>query len=910
MEEQKNKATLYLNMIIGDFEPVEIVKRSLDSVKDAVDGMYITITHKEDAPKEDHPLVKLLTEYKASISYFKWTYNFAEARQFALDQVPRGADKFIYWQDADDVLHGAERLKDALQAMVNTNAAAIYFDYWYQVDLDEEGNVREILVKHKRERIVRNDDTWKWIGDLHETLIEQKQENILKITDPSFDDIYVIHLTNGDRLDKNIDRNVEILEEAVKKTNRKDPRPIIYLAKAYFDQAKMVEMPERKIKFDLALTLFHEYLAGSGSPGEAGYQEPSGWKEERSTAWSYIAEIAILTGHPEIAVGAYQSAIDEAPWFPNYYVDLAMAYVMIDDYRKAEHWLNVASSVPDPKTTIIQFPRELKSRALEVSFHVNMNKNNLQLAMEDAERLCQLLPKDEMAKKRLQTVTSLWYYNKACQSFIFIGKYLEQIKELDKIPHLVQAIPAEMQQEKFSAEMKHLFLPPKIWADNEVAIVCGPGFEKWDANSIKTGLGGSEEAVVYLSKALNALGWKVTVYANPEKPGNFDGVEYKVWHDVNPKDLFNTLILWRSIGFVDLNPKARFTMVWMHDVPNNPDFTEERVAKVDKIAVLSEYHKSLLRLHKNGLYEKMPEEKVFLTSNGLPDIDVKPWKGNPHRMIYSSSADRGLIYLLKNWDKIRKEVPDAELHIFYGWQVYDIAHRDNPARQQWKEKVMKMMKQDGIIYHGRVGHDALHYEMSKSGIWAYPTDFTEISCITAMKAQKLGAIPVVTDYAALTETVKNGLRIDVDITTEEGQTEYFDALIGLLKDEKKQEEIRTPMMKWADHYFDWSNVAKLWDERIRVELQNPERKLLKLNDDKTGTDGRPQDAVDGSKELVSALRKSVLGKQQEQGTGRPSGDTSSDRTDKLNTGDSERREERPNTTTDTTTDNPIKEVSQ
>ena len=153
-------------------------------------------------------------------------------------------------------------------------------------------------------------------------------------------------------------------------------------------------------------------------------------------------------------------------------------------------------------------------------------------------------------------------------------------------------------------------------------------------------------------------------------------------------------------------------------MPNNPDFTQDRLDQVDKIAVLSEYHKSQLRLHKDGLYEPMPEEKVFLTSNGIHIPTVKPWNGNPHRMIYSSSPDRGLVYLLKNWGKIRTEVPDAELHVFYGWNVYDVAHRDNPAREKWKNQVMTMMKQDGIIYHGRVGHEALAYEFQKSGIWA------------------------------------------------------------------------------------------------------------------------------------------------------------------------------------------------
>src|SRR3990167_2163890 len=209
----------------------------------------------------------------------------------------------------------------------------------------------------------------------------------------------------------------------------------------------------------------------------------------------------------------------------------------------------------------------------------------------------------------------------------------------------------------------------------------------------------------------------------------------------------------------------------------------------------------------------------------MENLDLTKTDRNPHRLIYMSSPDRGLPYLLKNWPLIKKEVSDAELHIFYGFNVFDAMHVNNPAKLKWKSDVIAMMKQKDIVYHDRVGHNVLNIEIAKSGIWAYPTDFQEISCINAMRAQAWGAIPVVTDYAALTETVRNGLRVDVDIRTEEGQKEYFKVLIDLMKDEKRQEEIRKTMMPWAKDYFLWSDVAKKWDELFRIKLQYPERKF-------------------------------------------------------------------------------------
>jgi glycosyltransferase involved in cell wall biosynthesis len=202
-------------------------------------------------------------------------------------------------------------------------------------------------------------------------------------------------------------------------------------------------------------------------------------------------------------------------------------------------------------------------------------------------------------------------------------------------------------------------------------------------------------------------------------------------------------------------------------------------------------------------------------------------------MIYSSSPDRGLIYLLNHWPTIRAKCPDAELHVFYGFDVFDAIHRNNPERMQWKADLLQLMKQPGIVYHGRVGHKALEAELAQSGIWAYPTHFDEISCITAMKAQAYGAIPVVTNRAALQETVRNGIKVDVDITEEEGQQEYVTALVDLLNDPTKQESIRGNMMPWAQKYFQWSHVADSWNQLLHIYIQNPEKGLAEKYAERT-----------------------------------------------------------------------------
>lgn len=834
------KPQLFGNFIFGDFEDIKLAKRCLDSCAKYLDGIYAAITYKDNPPSEDHPLVKLLNKYKANIFYFKWVYDFSAARNFVMDKTPKGSNIYIFWQDCDDILLYGENLRSLLEDAGKYKLAALFFNYLYQVDLDAKGDIREVLIEHKRERIIRNDDTFKWVGRLHEILVEQRSENVSKVLRK---ECSILHLSTTARIDKNLERNIHILEEQAKAEQHKDPRTILYLAKGYFDRAKFdTDSKDAKINYDLALNLINEYLNGSGTPGAPGYQEGSGWAEERATAWWYMYQIAYLTRKYNIAIKALHNAIIEAPQFPMYYLDMAMVLCEKKDYQKAKVWLNMATSMKEPETTIITTPRDLKTKALEIDYNIAMYEQDLDRAVRNSKMLCEILPNVPALKERLDVVKSIQRANKASQSIVYLGKYLEELKETEKIPYLLQAIPNGLQQERFAAEMRHTFLPTKKWKEDEIAILCGPGFEQWSPKNVTQGIGGSEEAVIYLSQELTKLGYKVTVYGNPMfDAGEHDGVIYRQWYDMNIKDDFNILILWRAIGFVDFNPKARFIGMWAHDVPNNPDFTEERVNKVDKIFVLSEYHKSLFRMFKNGEFVVIPDDKFFLTSNGITEVFVPKEQitRDPYRCIWTSSYDRGLVYLLKMWPDIKKEVPQATLHIFYGWNLFLSFYRNNPSRMRWYEQMRKAMQQEGVTEYGRVPHQQLAEEFLKSGIWSYYSDFQEISCISAMKAQTYGAVPVTTNYAALKETVRNGLRVDGDPYDPKTQEEYKKALIGLLKDHKKQEEIRGNMQKWAGEYFQWSKVAAKWDELFQSNLKINLPKIVEAEKALEGVQNEP-----------------------------------------------------------------------
>ena len=153
-------------------------------------------------------------------------------------------------------------------------------------------------------------------------------------------------------------------------------------------------------------------------------------------------------------------------------------------------------------------------------------------------------------------------------------------------------------------------MPPRTWGEDEIAIYCGPGFEKWSPKNVAQGIGGSEEAVIYMSKELAKLGWKVTVFADPqEDAGDHDGVSYVPHYEVNWNDNFNVLISWRQIGLFDMPVKTKKAYLWNHDIQNPLEYTPDRVNKIDKVFFLSKWHRSNV--------PNLAEDKVMYTGNGL-----------------------------------------------------------------------------------------------------------------------------------------------------------------------------------------------------------------------------------------------------------------------------------------------------
>lgn len=180
-----------------------------------------------------------------------------------------------------------------------------------------------------------------------------------------------------------------------------------------------------------------------------------------------------------------------------------------------------------------------------------------------------------------------------------------------------------------------------------------------------------------------------------------------------------------------------------------------------------------------------------------------------HKLWIQSSYDRGLEHLLKMWSRIIEKFPDATLDICYGWNNFDVVYGNNPERQQWKQRIIELMKQPGITEHGKIGKVEMKKLRSECGIWAYPTHFTETFCISAVESQLDGLVPVTVALAALKETVGCGVAVEGDIYDKETQDAWLEGLFKIMSDEELWKKESAKGQEFAKQWA-WQNVAKDW----------------------------------------------------------------------------------------------------
>jgi glycosyltransferase involved in cell wall biosynthesis len=365
----------------------------------------------------------------------------------------------------------------------------------------------------------------------------------------------------------------------------------------------------------------------------------------------------------------------------------------------------------------------------------------------------------------------------------------------------------------------------KTSSGQDLVIFCGYTREEWTPETARTkGVGGSEEAVIWLAQLLADKGWNVTVYNNcGDKEQEFGKVTYRPFRTWNYRDKQDVVIVWRVPRYCDYEINARKIFVDLHDVIPTDEFTEKRLSRISKIFVKSKFQRDL--------FPQIADEKFVIVPNGIdPTIFEQSLERDPYLIINTSGPDRGIAALTEMFRDIKALVPQAKLKWAYGWSTFDAAFEGNLKVAEWKENLRKKMQEYGVEELGRISHGEVAKLYLQANLWAYPSGFGEIDCISLSKAMAGGAIPITTDLAALGEKQGHGgYFVHSDLTAETWVKSYrhdfsaVDAAQIKALTEKIIELLTTPpseaereeMRKWATETFAWQKVVNKWHEVLQ-----------------------------------------------------------------------------------------------
>lgn len=385
-----------------------------------------------------------------------------------------------------------------------------------------------------------------------------------------------------------------------------------------------------------------------------------------------------------------------------------------------------------------------------------------------------------------------------------LGDMKGALKEAEEARTFVDGEEAQ----KIESEIKRIIekttqAPPTAQKTTDIVFTCPPGtLYEWDEVGYQTkGYGGSETAAVEMARQLhNLTGRKVIVFNGRKEPLDLNGVSYRPAHemvDYMRECIPAVCINWRHTERVTSAP----TWVWLHDLMA-PGL--ERHDNYDRVLCLSEFHKRYVQ----SLFG-VPEEKIIVGRNGInPARWAAPAPTKSNRVIFPSSPDRGLANALRVMDLVIKEIPDTELHCFYGFEnLTKLGHHEAVKTLQ-----QMINERPYVTFHGNVDQKRLTEEFQKSKVWLYPTIFLETFCIGAIEAVLSGCYPVVRNYGALPHTLK-GFACDIidrPCDTPQDVEHYASRVISALREDKwKSVQADAQKLSWASVASEWVQLMGL-----------------------------------------------------------------------------------------------------
>ena len=746
--------------------------------------------------------------------------HFGNARQETFEHLDRNLEWWL-WLDADDVLVGGERIKEFLdQLPEDTIGAWLKYEYAAVTRADGERKVNTLF---HRERFLRTHFhgepvNWKWKGRVHETV-----EPGIQASWALNEDVVVVHQPGAHVTNDSAPRNLLLLEmdyeEEVAEQGQPTARTLFYLGNQHF---ALGHMPE-------AISWYEQLTSGIG-------QNPY----ENWQAYVYMSIAYEQLNDPTNALRAAQCAMEVVPIHGEPYFRMAAIYNLTGEYEKAIFWNKIGRMQTPAPFFAFKNPLDYSFNQRVVQGEAYYRLGRITEAQTEWHAAAQVFIDDRLAGA-IHDAGEAQSNIRTAESFVELAEKMDELGALGLYQHLPEPVKA-------FGRTRDVVMPTLLRGRNgtqpRIVFWCGRAMEPWAPPSLNTtGIGGSETAVIEIAKRFAKDGWTVDVFNEAERyEGIYEGVGYWDLKRFGSDEKADVFVSWRNPAAYTIPCSAGTKVLWCHDLNYGPDL-EGHFHQWDKVLGVSQWHADMLRRYYYlDSDPRVTGEKswyyagVGYVPNGI-DLSryAEPPVKVPYQCVYASSPDRGLDTLLNLWPKVLEVEPEATLQVAYGWDTIDkmIANgRDDLAG--FKAVMQAKIEQTpNVTWRGRLPQDELAKLYAESVAWTYPTDFLEVSCISAMEAMAGGCIPVATACGALPETVGDaGFLIPGPTKTRGFQDTYPRVLLGVLLERNLRETYaeqarrRATGLSWDAAYARWLSVLGLEPKRHTTYMALGERELV------------------------------------------------------------------------------------
>lgn len=336
------------------------------------------------------------------------------------------------------------------------------------------------------------------------------------------------------------------------------------------------------------------------------------------------------------------------------------------------------------------------------------------------------------------------------------------------------------------------------------------------------GVGGAELAMMTWAEVMTKRGHKVRVFNNPQRPGDYGGVEYL------PQDAFSwrndrdLMISFRSPNRYVRTARAAVKLFWSTDQQTVGNFATDIFPYVDRVVCISPFHVDyhLKRYSEEyeasarGLAERgvIKEYESLEAKIGYFDLGVRVEEYDqaiekvPGRCIFCSVPERGLEVLRLMWPKIKERVPNASLVITSDYTLWGAPH---PLNQEHR---LNWLHHKDVEFMGKIPRVELVREQLKAEVMPFSCSYQELFCISAAECQVAGVVPVTSDQGALPTTNQWGIVLPGNLLDGEWQAQFVSEVSAQLL--HGHSIMPQQMQRHAKARFDWNTICEQWEHLI------------------------------------------------------------------------------------------------